>query len=328
VPKRKKMRKNNTAVDYRESVVTGKIKQWISVRTKSTDNPILLFLHGGPGTAQISFSRKSQKRLEDEFIVVNWDQRGAGYSYSKSIVKGDMGIENFINDTEEMIKYLLKKFGKSKLFLAGHSWGSYLGIKTAGKHPELLWAYIGIGQIINMKKGEELSYEYVLNEAKKRRNNRAVNSLQKIGRPPYKAMKAAGIQRKWLYKFHGATAKSTTMKYILSNITWKDTSFTEFIKFIKGVIFSLSCLETEMMNINIENDVKEIKIPVVFCEGRHDYNVPAVLVEQYLPVMRAKEKRIVWFEKSGHLPNFEEADKFCSVCIELKHTCGYQNIPA
>jgi len=319
--------RNNTAVDYRESVMIGKTEQWISVRTKNTDNPILLFLHGGPGTAQISFSRKPQKRLEDEFIVVNWDQRGAGYSYSKSIVTGDMKIENFISDTEEIIRYLLKKFSKNKLFLAGHSWGSYPGIKTAEKHPELLWAYIGIGQIINMKKGEELSYEYVLNEAEKRRNKKAVNDLLKIGKPPYKDMKASEIQRNWLYKFHGATVKSTTIKYILSNITWKDTSLSEFIKFIKGVVFSLKCLETEMININIEDDIKEIKIPVVLCEGRHDYNVPAVLAEQYLPVMPAEEKRIVWFEESGHLPNFEEAEKFCSVCIEIKHTYGYQSIP-
>src|SRR5271157_4631887 len=115
---------SETKIDKIESLTFGGVTQWISLRSDDINNPILLFLHGGPGTAQIFWSRKSQKELESSFLVVNWDQRGAGRSYSRSLRKEDMKIERFVADAEELIEYLLKRFGQNEVFLAGHSWGS------------------------------------------------------------------------------------------------------------------------------------------------------------------------------------------------------------
>lgn len=110
--------KDRIKIDKKERLTIGGIPQWISMRSENIKNPIIRFLHGGPGTAQISFSRKSQRRLEDSFLVINWDQRGSGRSYSRSLRKEDMKIERFVEDAEELIEYLSKRFGQEKVYLA------------------------------------------------------------------------------------------------------------------------------------------------------------------------------------------------------------------
>jgi pimeloyl-ACP methyl ester carboxylesterase len=310
--------KNNRRIDAVERVTIGEIDQWISIRTQDSETPIILFLHGGPGSAQIMFSRKSQIALEKDFVVVNWDQRGAGKSFSKNLRKEEMTIDRFVLDAEILIEYLLKRFNQKKLFLVGHSWGSIIGIKITKKRPDMICAYIGIGQVVNMSRGEEISYRFTLNEAKMRNNKRAIKQLQTIGYPPYKDLSSAGVQRNWLSKFNGATYKGTAIGTIIKNLTWKDISILDIMKFIKGAIFSLPCLEDQTMKIDFMNEIKELNVPVFFCSGRRDYNVPFELVAEYMENLIAPEKELLWFEKSAHLPNFEEPEKFCRFCCDLK----------
>jgi pimeloyl-ACP methyl ester carboxylesterase len=313
-----KMAINNKVINVLEKIVLGGTKQWISLRSMNTDSPLILFLHGGPGTAQISFSRKPQKLLEKDFIVVNWDQRGAGRSYDKKLRKEDMTIDRFVLDAEELIEYLLKRFNQRKLFLVGHSWGTILGMKLAAKRPDLFLAYVGIGQVVNMLRGEVVSYQFTLDEANRCNNKKAKNELMKIGKPPYAKLKYGGIQRKWLDKFNGYTFQGSIYGKILRNLTLSDTSLLDIIKFVKGAMFSLSSLEEQQMKVDIPNEILNVSIPVYFCAGRRDYTVPFELVIEFAEKLIAPKKEIIWFEKSAHLPNFEEPDKFCNFCSSLK----------
>lgn len=196
-----------------EKVMLGNLNQYILIRGKNKNNPVLLFLHGGPGSAQIGFAPRYQHSLEDDFVVVNWDQRGAGKSYSENIPKDTMTLEHFISDANELVDYLCHRFGRSKIFLVGHSWGSVLGSMLVYCYPEKFEAYIGIGQVVNMNDNERLSYQYVLKEAKKSNNKRAVKSLEGIGEPPYKnEIKDLMTQRKWLGKFKGAVYEKNSLR--------------------------------------------------------------------------------------------------------------------
>jgi pimeloyl-ACP methyl ester carboxylesterase len=305
----------HSRIDVKEKIVLGGVEQWIALRSYSISNPILLFLHGGPGTAQILFSRKSQTKLEKDFIVVNWDQRGAGRSYKSTLKKDEMRIESFISDAEELSETLLKRFNQKKLFLVGHSWGSIIGAYLSAKRPDLFWAYVGIGQVVNMDQGEKLSYKFTLDEASRINNTKAIRELENIGGPPYKDLSAAGVQRKWLAKFNGETYKGTSLGTIFKNISIRDIGPLGLFKFIKGAMFSLQSLEEQQNKVNLFIDVPEIKVPVFFCSGRRDYNVPFELVVQYMNKLRAPYKEMIWFDKSAHLPNFEEPDKFRDICI-------------
>ncbi len=277
----------------------------------------MLFLHGGPGTANIPFARRSQRLLEQDFTVVNWDQRGAGRSYSSRLRPEDMTIDRFVADAEELVEFLERRFAQKKIFLVGHSWGSIVGALLAGKRPELFRAYIGIGQIVHMVRGEELSYYFTLEEAEKRENKRAIRDLRQIGPPPYKDLAAAGVQRKWLGRFNGATYKGSPVGTLLRYLSLRDTRPLDYVRFVRGAMFSLRYLEDEQTKIDFLTNLREIEVPVQFCCGRRDYNVPSELVVEYVRELRAPHKRIVWFEKSAHLPNFEEPAAFSESCRTL-----------
>jgi pimeloyl-ACP methyl ester carboxylesterase len=308
---------NEMRIDRKERLMIGGVPQWISLRSQNIRNPIIVFLHGGPGTAQISFSRKSQVKLEDSFLVVNWDQRGAGRSYSRSLRKEDLKIGRFIEDAEELIEYLLKRFEQEQVYLVGHSWGTILGAYLTAKRPDLIKAYIAIGQTVDMERGELISYQFTLDEAKRLNNQKAVQELEKIGQPPYAKLNDAGIQRKWLSKFHGAAYEGSLEATILKNISIRDLRPFDLIRFVAGAMFSLSNLEDEQNKVKILLDVPEMKVPVYFCCGRRDYNVPFELVVEYAQTLKAPQKRIIWFDHSAHVPNFEEPDLFCDFCKSL-----------
>ena len=103
------------------------------IRSENIDNPILLFVHGGPGTSQLTMIRKNTQSIGKNFTIVNWDQRGAGKSYSAILDKSRMHIDQFVSDINELTEYLTKRFNKNKIVLAGHSWGSVISMLAVSK---------------------------------------------------------------------------------------------------------------------------------------------------------------------------------------------------
>jgi pimeloyl-ACP methyl ester carboxylesterase len=163
----------------------GGIKQGMFIRGEDPTNPVILYVHGGPGTPMLQFISYLEKREESEllekyFTVCYWDQRGAGMTYSKSTDPSTMTLEQMVEDTREVTQYLKSRFGQDKIYLLGHSWGSYLGGKTIEKYPENYLAYIGIGQVSNSTESEQLSYYYMLNHANDIDDKEVVEKLEKF----------------------------------------------------------------------------------------------------------------------------------------------------
>jgi pimeloyl-ACP methyl ester carboxylesterase len=138
----------------------GAYKQWVMIRGENKNNPLLLFLHGGPGTTNIGVAAETQKLLEKNFVVVNWDQLGGGLSYNKKIPKEALTIDKMVEYSNELIQYLLKRFQREKIYLVGHCWGSLIGILVAQKYPESIEKYIGVSQVVDGKLNEKYAYEY------------------------------------------------------------------------------------------------------------------------------------------------------------------------
>jgi pimeloyl-ACP methyl ester carboxylesterase len=246
---------------------------------------------------------------------VNWDQRGAGKSYSAIRDAGAMTIDQFVEDTRELTMYLLDKFGKQRLVLVGHSWGSAVGALTVARWPELYSCYVGIGQIANMAEGEALSYQWVLDEARRRRHRRALRSLERIGPPPYSGdwLKKTVIERTYVARFggevrasrHGAMGMLLHSVVVSSEYTLQDRG-----NFLRGIRGSMKALWPELLVVDLFAQVPEMHVPVVFMEGRHDWEVPSILSARYYESLRAPSKRLIWFENSAHLPNAEERERF------------------
>ena len=290
----------------------GGFEQWVLIRGESINKPILLFLNGGPGTTNIGIAADTQKQLEKNFIVVNWDQLGAGLSYNKSIPKEAMTIEKMIEYTKELIQYLLNRFEKKKVYLVGHSWGSLLGILTAKRYPEYIEKYVGVSQVIGGEETEKLCYAYCLRKATASNDSRALKKLKELKEPPYDDwMKGLQVRSALSNKF-GASVKNgglanLYMKRILKS---KEYKLIDIYKFMAGFSFSLKHLWPEVMKINIFEEVDSLSIPVYFFLGKYDYSAPSSLAEAYFEKLNAANKQLIWFENSAHMCNLEEQVKF------------------
>jgi len=307
-----------------EKVQLGGIEQWILIRGTDRSNPVLLFLHGGPGAAEMTTEHYFGTELEKHFVVVMWDQRGAGKSYSSKIPEKTMTIDQFVSDGHELTLVLKKRFSAEKIYLMGHSWGTILGTLLVQKYPEDYYAYIGIGQCVDLERNEAISYQFVLDEAKKRNNKIALSQLQKIGPPPYQNQSEMMTQRNWLTKFGGAAYQKSSLGWMIKiALEAKEYSAGDFVKFLIGVEYSDKLMWDEIMKVNFLNDATRLEVPVYFFEGRHDYNTPWELVQEYYEKLDApKGKTLIWFENSAHSPNLEEPEQFAEEMIDqvLKET--------
>jgi pimeloyl-ACP methyl ester carboxylesterase len=303
-----------------EKVNLGGQEQWILIRGIDTTKPLVLFLHGGPGTANMSLLRKYTNELEKHFIVVTWDQRGAGKSYQAINPHSSMTIARFILDTGELTQLLCDRFNQKKIFLIGHSWGSAIGIFSIQKYPDLYHAYIGIGQIVNMQENEQISYDWTFAQATKATDKRAVKALIKIGSPPYTGdwQKKLMTQRRLLGKYGGELYGSSKGAFPLifsSLICATEYTLIDKVNFFNGIFASNHLLWQELLIVNLKKQASSLKVPIYFVLGKHDYEAPSVIAEQYFKIIEAPKKELIWFENSAHFAYTEENAKFNDLLI-------------
>ena len=303
-----------------EKVRLGGVGQWVQIRGEDRTKPILLFLHSGPGFPEMPFSHMNAA-LEKEFVVVQWDQRGAGKSYSASIPENSMTIEQFVSDTHELAQSLLKRFGRPKLYLVAHSWGSIVGALTVAKYPELFHAYVGISQAVNAPESERMMYRFGLETAASQGNEKAVADLRRIGEPPYKSFSDYRLMKNWVKRFNDVNYAELT-PWQFARIAFASPSYWwgDLFRLVLGMRFSFSHLWQEAFyRIDLLKQVPRIDVPVYFLLGRHDRTVTASapLAERYFERLDApKGKQLIWFEKSGHWPQLEEPEEFCTALME------------
>ena len=306
-----------------EPVRIGGTAQWLSIRGRNPADPVLLFLSGGPGLSEMGLFRRFNQPLESHFMVVNWDQRGGGKSYSRETAASSWELETFITDTRDVVAYLKHRFDKKKVYLVGHSWGSLLGMLVVDRFPESFHAYVGIGQWSDPSESERISYEFTLERARTLSNLKAERELKAIG-PPEDGRYRGGItglavQRKWLMRFGG----SLLGKKSLNPLRWqmmlaREYSLKDLFRLQKG--FKLPARRRMVADVlpavNLVERVPRVKVPIYFFLGRLDYLTSSEAAEAYFKSLQAPRKELVWFEKSAHYPCFEEADLFNQIMVE------------
>ena len=293
----------------------GGVEQSVSIRGRDANAPILIWLHGGPGMDATGMWRFHNAALEDRFVVVYWTQRGTGRSYSSSIPVQSMTLGQFVADLDQLVGILKRRFGQNNVVLAGHSWGTNIGVAYAQAHPENVSAYVGIGQIANAAEGERRSYAFTVAQAKKRGDPDALADLTKIGPPPY-PIASLLIERGWLEKFGGAWHKQTSLLQLMltsfraSEMTWYDG-----VNFNAGIDFSLKALQPQVDKIDWMSKATRFAVPVFIVAGRYDRNTDADLAHEYFEKIEAPSKQFRWFEQSAHSPPFEEPAAFNAFMI-------------
>ena len=304
-------------IDEAKAVEIGGIQQWITVRGRERDNPILLMIHGGPAAPELPNRYLFEPGWADYFTVVQWDQRGSGKTYElndPAAVAPTMKKERMIEDAEEMVAYLRKTYGRDKIFVLGHSWGSLVGLSLAQRRPDWLYAYIGVGQIISMKQGEKLGYDWTLAQARKAGNAKAVQELTAIA--PYPEADGSvpldklGTDRKWSIAFGGLIhGRSSYDPLENTEKISPDYSEADYKAIDQGSAFSLPKLLPDLMSTDFTS-LTRLGCPVLMFIGRTDYTTPSPLVERWFASVQAPKKKLVWFEQSSHMVFEEEPGRF------------------
>jgi pimeloyl-ACP methyl ester carboxylesterase len=166
------------SLSERVTVEIGGIPQGMIIQSVDPANPVLLFLHGGPGMTEVFMELDYPTGLEHHFTMVWWDQRGAGMSFSADIPPETMTMEQMIADTIEVADYLRDRFGQDRILLLGHSWGSYLGIQVAAAAPDRFLAYVGMAQIVHQLRSEVMAHAYLLDTYRARGDTAMVRRLE------------------------------------------------------------------------------------------------------------------------------------------------------
>ncbi|MDO4940274.1 MAG: alpha/beta hydrolase [Erysipelotrichaceae bacterium] len=295
------------------------LRQTIHIKGNDINNPVLLFLHGGPGVTNRHSVILSNDDLLDEFTIVAWDQRGTAGSY-KGAKAEDLTIKQMIEDANSLVNYLCARFKKEKIFVIGGSWGSLLGTWLLHEHPEKIYAFVGFGQVVNIHKNELISWKYSLDEASKANDTKSVETLNRIGPPVMGCYKGDDVfdsmmlQRNIMMKYGGYSKNEGKQDYfnamVKPIVLSGEYSLSELIGYIKGYKFVLRNMWKEIGTTDFEKTCTKFKAPIFIFDGRLDYNTPSELVEHWFDMIEAPIKELHWFEKSGHNPLSDEPIKF------------------
>ena len=294
----------------------GGVDQWVMIRGENVANPPLIVLHGGPGISEMGFFRHFNAPLERHFIVVHWDQRGTGKSFDRHIPRSSMTLDQFVADLDELVDIVRRRFGKEKVAILGHSWGSALGAIYAARFPEKVSVYVGAAQIGDSMAAESLSYSFGLAEAERQHDERALTKLRAIGPPPYPA-KNVFVERTAVTRLDGQMRLGILWKVGRALFGRPESSIFDLPNLVRGFEFTLDAMWAEVSTLNLLKRVPALKMPVVIFVGRRDHWVPPETSVAYFESLTAPSKRLLWFDHSGHEAFVDEPEKFNATMVEL-----------
>ncbi len=295
--------------------------QGMVIRSADPANPVLLFVHGGPGLPEYFLDATRPTQLEEEFTVVWWDQRGSGLSYAAGSSAESMTVDQLVDDTVAVTDYLRERFHQDKIYLLGHSWGSSVAIRAAERAPERYAAYIGMAQVVHQIESEQLAYDYALTHYRELGDAKMVRKLEAspvtTGAPVPRAWNA--MRDGLMHRLGVGTARD--MDSVVTGVfvpSWASREYTlaEKTNLWRGKIGSRRIFWDEFMNVDLRAEVPSAAVPVYFVEGRHDFTASYPLARDYFDKLDAPVKGFYTFEDSAHSPAFEEPEKMLRLLRE------------
>ncbi|WP_145147054.1 alpha/beta fold hydrolase [Paenibacillus xylanexedens] len=301
--------KGENSISMLEQVEINGAGHEVMIRGADRSNPILIFVHGGPGCSEIPYVRKYQQDLEQHFTVVHYDQRGSGKSYHFSEDYSNLTTDVLVDDLLALRNYVTEELGQEKVILIGHSFGTYIGMKAAAKAPTQFHAYIGIGQMANTLQSEIESLGYTLEQAKQAGNAEDIRKLELVRGS---IEQGEGLTPRILVQKYGGAARliNENRDYISGFLFNPEYNGLDIIRYYTGVLGSQEILLREALKQNLPDIVDHLEIPTYFVMGKYDYMTTANAARDYFDVLDAPIKDFIVFNESAHYPQFEEKEKF------------------
>ena len=295
------------------------VKQGMFIKSTDANHPVLLYLHGG--MPDYFLTEKYPTGLEDIFTVVWWEMRGSGMSYTAGIPPEKMDAQ-MISDTLVVTDYLRDRFHQDKIYLMGHSGGSFIGIQVAARYPDRYFAYIGQAQMVNQRKSELLAYEYMLQQFRAAGNAEMVRKLEAAPVTMENGAPAGYLQIRDEAMHSLGIGTTRDMDSVITGIflpSWltRDYTLAEKINLWRGKTQAgVSVLWDTMTTTDLAQQLTGFSIPIYFLSGRYDYTCSYTLARDYLEKIQAPVKGFYTFEQSAHSPMFEEPEKMQRILRE------------
>jgi pimeloyl-ACP methyl ester carboxylesterase len=297
------------------------VRQGMFIQSADVSNPVLLFLHGGPGMPQFVFTDTHPTPLAHDFTVVWWEQRGAGLSFDPNIPPESMTLEQMIADAIAVTDHLRARFGQDRIYLLGHSWGSFLGIQVAAAAPERFHAYVGMAQVAHQLRSEALAYQAMLDAYQVRGDTTMVRRLEAAPVSMQKGLSDAYMRLRDA-AMHGLGAGTThEMRSVVTGLflpVWRSRAYTltEKVNIWRGLAFSRRHLWDRFLRTDLTRQVTRLDLPVYFLVGRHDLTANPALSRDYFDRIEAPLKGFYTFAASAHSPLFEEPQRALDILLE------------
>jgi pimeloyl-ACP methyl ester carboxylesterase len=302
-------------IDEGQYVSISGIEQWVTIRGWDRDNPVLLFLHGGPGDVTNPWTFGIFAPWEKHFTVVQWDQRGAGRTLRKTgpSVAPTMSEDRLVQDGIELSEYLRKHLGKDKIVIVGHSFGSILGLGMVRARPDLFYACVGTGQVADENRNYAVAYDALLKKAQAIGDQRAIDDLKRVGPPPYESGEGYGVQRRWANAFERAD------QFLNGTLGFAPVSPGNTVQDINdsgdGQLFSGQHLVRKTKPRGPKELGLEFSIPMFIFQGEEDFTSPTELARDYEEAMKAPQKAFVPIHGGGHFAVFMKSDQFLNELV-------------
>ena len=305
----------NTTTEY---ININNFSQNIMTISSDDSNPVLLIVHGGAGSPDRPLVKKYNSELAEYYTVVCWDQRGSGLSYTKE----DLTIDIILNDLKSVVEFLRNRYNQDKIYIAGHSWGAYLGLRFSFMHPEYVKYYIGTGQGISSFADEIYKYNFVKEQAESRNDTEVIKKLVHFGEPikytySHDDKKAKQYIGKMIHKYGGYISDKNefnTNKYL--NCYIKCYKFN-IIKVIKGILKSSKTLNIEMSKKDSISCITELAVPILLISGESDMICPVQATQNWFDNLKAPHKEFVKIKNAAHMVNFEQPNEWNKLVISL-----------
>lgn len=298
--------------------------QWLSVRGRSTDAPVLLYLEGGPGGSSVGSSRVVFSALETDFVVAVYEQRGAGKSYPALEPTDTLTLQQAVDDTTQVVDYLRQRFDEDKVYLLGESWGTTLGVLAVQQHPERFHAYIGSGQMVSQRETDRRLYDDVLAYAGRTGDDDLASTMRSFGRPPYSDPLGYATVMAYYEAIepYDPPASYTELAGRPGNqvgfmgLKASEYSLLDKVNVMRGLIDTFAVVYPQLQGIDFRRDVRRLDVPVYVLLGDHELKARAALVPQWLDGLSAPRVVLEHYENSAHAPHAQEYQRFHTFMVE------------
>lgn len=313
--------KNNRAIYFEEYVEINGIVQYLYHCGTSEENPVMLFLHGGPGSVESVFAHAFQEKWEEIYTVIHWDQRGAGKTLSKNpSAEHYPTSDSIMEDTYEIVQYLKKRYKKEKIVIFGHSFGSLLGSLFTLKYPNEVEYYIGVGQVVNMLENERICYEKIKEVIIQSNNKGDLKKLEAIGDYPGESFDSNSIKSiKKLRSLQGKHKLAVSPTFDLILVAFKSPIFKlSDILALKNCMKSNKDLVDYLYRFNLYSYPSTYEVPMYYILGGNDWQTPCFLAEKYYEIVKAPHKKFFKIPNAGHITMIDQPELFFDVIKEIR----------